>query len=241
MAAPEAPVGGGAHVRRRAAAHVIVADVAAPALDDAAAHHVFKVLRVGAGALVTVTDGAGRWRPCRVAGGALVADGDVVAEAAVADPLTIAIAIPKAERPEWIVQKLTELGVDRIVFLEAERSVVRWAGERAAKHITKLRRVAAEAVEQSRRVWLPDISGPVAAGQVLPTAVAAEPGGRQLASTDRTIAIGPEGGWAPAELGVAAGTVDLGGSVLRVETAALAAAVRAGALAERAEINRNRT
>lgn len=219
-------------LRRRAAAHVLVGDVAAPALADTAAHHLFRVLRLTDGDVVTVTDGQGCWRACRVAGGAVVPDGEVLAEPADEVPLTIAVAVPKADRPEWIVQKLTEIGAGRIVFLHAERSVVRWDTERASKHIAKLRRVAAEALEQSRRVWLPELTGPVPASAVLPGAVVAEPGGRPLAAGDRTIAIGPEGGWAPGELAAAAGQVTLGATVLRVETAAISAAVRATALAE---------
>jgi 16S rRNA (uracil1498-N3)-methyltransferase len=159
--------------------------------------------------------------------------GSVVAVAPPEVPLTIAVAVPKADRPEWLVQKLTELGVDRIVFLHTERSVVRWDAERGAKHLVKLRRVAAEALEQSRRVWLPELAGPVPAATFLHAAVVAEPGGRPLTADDRTIAIGPEGGWTDAELAAASGAVDLGDGVLRVETAALAAAVRATVAAQR--------
>lgn len=225
----------GAEVRRRAAAHVLVADVDVPVLSDDTAHHVFRVLRTADGATVTVTDGAGRWRVCRAAGAAVVPDGEVVAEPSPVAPLTVAVAIPKAERPEWLVQKLTELGVDRIVLLHAERSVVRWAPERAAKHLAKLRRVAAEALEQSRRVWLPELAGPVDAITWVPGAVVAEPGGRLLDAGDRSLAIGPEGGWSPGELAAAGDRVSLGETVLRVETAALAAAVRATILTERAQ------
>lgn len=229
------PADAGADARRRAAAHALIADVDAPALGDATAHHLFRVLRVADGAAVTVTDGAGRWRVCRATAGALAPDGEVETVSAPSVPLTVAVAVPKADRPEWIVQKLTEVGVDRIVFLHAERSVVRWDAERADKHFAKLRRVAAEALEQSRRVWLPQVSGPVVAAALLPSAVAAEPGGRRLASGDRAIAIGPEGGWAPGELAAAADTVGLSDHVLRVETAALVAAVCAMALADGAK------
>jgi 16S rRNA (uracil1498-N3)-methyltransferase len=135
---------------------------------------------------------------------------------------TVAFAIPKADRPEWIVQKLTELGIDRIVPLHADRSVVRWDGERAERHIAKLQRVAVEALEQSRGVWVPVIAGPVTSREFLPTAAAAEPGGRGFEGFD-TVAIGPEGGWSDEELAVAADRVSLGHSVLRVETAALVA------------------
>ena len=72
------------------------------------------------------------------------------------------------------------------------------------------------------------------ASGVLPGAVVAEPGGRPLAVADRVIAIGPEGGWSPAELALAGDRVGFGATVLRVETAAVAAAVRALVLTERA-------
>lgn len=212
---------------RRAAAHVVVDDVGTPVLDDPSYHHVFRVLRVRDGQVVTVTDGAGAWRVCRVVGAMIEPDGDPQCEPEPLHPLTIAFAIPKQDRPEWIVQKLTELGVDRIVVLHAERSVVRWDAARAEKHLAKLRRVALEALQQSRRVRVPVIDGPMAAVDMVRHAVVAEPGGRPMAPSDRTIAIGPEGGWAPAELAAAGELVSLGPHVLRVETAALAAAARA--------------
>jgi 16S rRNA (uracil1498-N3)-methyltransferase len=141
-------------------------------------------------------------------------------------PRTIAVAIPKHDRPEWLVQKATELGIGRIVFLHAERSVVIWKADRAARHIDRLARVASEALMQSRQVWLPEIVGPVPAAEVLPEGVAAEPGGRRVQSMDRLIAIGPEGGWTPGELALAQDQVGLGEAVLRVETAALVACVQ---------------
>jgi 16S rRNA (uracil1498-N3)-methyltransferase len=208
---------------RRAAAHVLVDEVAAPALSDAASHHLFRVLRLRDGEVVTVTDGAGRWRSCRVVASSVEADGDVHREEPSASSMTIMLAIPKQDRPEWIVRRATELGVDRIVFLHAERSVVRWDDERADRHLEKLRRVADEALMQARRVWRPDVGGPVEARSVLADAVAAEPGGRPIAPTDRVIAIGPEGGWTDAELNAARDRVGLGPTILRVETAALAA------------------
>jgi 16S rRNA (uracil1498-N3)-methyltransferase len=211
---------------RHAAAHAVVDDIDLPVPDDATEHHLFRVLRLRDGEAVTVTDGAGAWRGCVVRADRLE---PVTAPSTIErrpDPVTIAFAIPKQDRPEWIVQKLTELGVDRIVLLHADRSVVRWAPDRAAKHLGKLRRVAVQAVEQSRGVWLPEITGPVPSAEVLPTAVAAEPGGRPLEPTDRLIAIGPEGGWSPDEIAVAADRVALGSTILRVETAAIVAAAR---------------
>ncbi len=146
---------------RHAAAHVLVPDVDDPDVDDATAHHIFRVLRLRDGETVTVTDGRGRWRPCRVVAQALEPTGPSHATGARGRLFTVAFAIPKGERPEWIVQKLTELGIDRIVVLHAERSVVRWEADRAHRHIDKLQRVAIEALQQSRGLWLPEIVGPV--------------------------------------------------------------------------------
>jgi 16S rRNA (uracil1498-N3)-methyltransferase len=205
-------------------AHVVVDDVDQPVVDEPTSHHLFRVLRVRDGDTVTVTDGRGRWRVCHAAGGEVLPSADATAVADRDAACTVAFAIPKSDRPEWIVQKLTELGVARIVLLHAERSVVRWETDRAERHLAKLRRVAVEALEQSRGIWLPDLVGPVPAGGVLPDTPAAEPDGRALSRRDRALAIGPEGGWSPTELELAADRVSLGASVLRVETAAVVAA-----------------
>ena len=77
---------------------------------------------------------------------------------------------------------------------------------------------------QSRRVWLPELCGPVPAAEILPRSVIAEPGGRAIGSADTTVAIGPEGGWSPAEVASAFDRVSLGANILRVETAAVVAA-----------------
>ena len=213
-------------VLRHAAAHVLVDDVATPVLTDDQAHHVFRVLRVRDGEVVTVTDGRGRWCACRASGTDIEPiDAPTLVEPR-RRPLTVGFAIPKQDRPEWIVQKLTEIGIDRIVLLHAERSVVRWTADRATKHVAKLLRVAAEALQQSRGVWLPAIEGPLTAADFLPSAAAAEPGARPISADDTSIAIGPEGGWTADELEWAAGTVSVGSTVLRVETATIVSASR---------------
>lgn len=217
---------GGAEVRRRSAAHVVVDDVAAPALDEATAHHLGRVVRLRDGDAVTVTDGAGGWRAAVWRRGQLDLDGDVVFERRHDHPITIGFAIPKGDRPEWIVQKLTELGVDRIQLVHAQRSVVRWEGPRAERHLSKLRTVAREALRQSRGVWLPEVTGPIDAADLLALMAVAEPGGEPLTLERSSVLIGPEGGWTAAERGAASARVDLGDTVLRVETAALTAAAR---------------
>ncbi len=211
---------------RRSAAHVLVDDVTAPMLDDGAEHHLFRVLRLRDGEIVTVTDGAGSWCPCRASAGSIEPEADRAFLPRRSLPVTVAFAVPKQDRPEWIVQKLTELGVDRIVLLHADRSIVRWSPDRAVRHLVKLRRVAAEALQQSRGVWLPEIAGPIDAAVVITDSLIAEPGGRALAPRDHGVAIGPEGGWSVDELEAAGDRISLAPTVLRVETAAITAAAR---------------
>ena len=107
---------------RRAGAHVLVDDVTRPTLDDAAGHHLFRVLRIGDGETVTVTDGAGHWRSCRARAGTIEPDGEMAFVPRRAEPITVAVAIPKQDRPEWLVQKLTELGVDPNPITEGYRA-----------------------------------------------------------------------------------------------------------------------
>ena len=189
---------------RRSAAHVLVDDVAAPLLDDGARHHLRRVLRLRDGAVVTVTDGAGSWRPCRLAPGGLEPDGDVGGDRRRPRPVTVAVAPPKGDRLEWLVQKCTEVGVARLVLVDAERSVVRWDPDRAAKQLDRLRRIAAEAAMQSRRVWLPEVVGP------LPGRRRARRRGRRRARRSagrrratRASPSGPEGGWSAGRAGAA--------------------------------------
>lgn len=217
-----------AEVLRRSAAHVLVDDLVDPQLSDQAAHHLLRVRRLRDDEVVTVTDGRGGWRTARVTASGLADLGEPVQDPEPVHRLELLVAVPKSDRPEWIVQKATELGVDRIVLLHADRSVVRWDPARAAKHLTRLRTVAAEALMQSRRTFATEVVGPIPAAAALgepgeTPVVVAEPGGRPLGAGDRRVAVGPEGGWSPEELAVAAATVSVGAHVLRVETAALAA------------------
>ncbi len=211
---------------RSAAAHLRVdaldrGDV--HALDEAAVHHLHRVLRLRGGEPVTLTDGAGRWCPAVVAGHGIVeVTAPIEVEPEPSPQVTIAVAIPKGDRVDVLVQKVTELGVDRIVLLHADRSVVRWEGERAARQVARLQRIADEACRQSRRVWWPTVDAPVPSTEVLPRALIAEPGGRTIAPGDCFVAIGPEGGWTDRELALAADSVGLGPNILRTETAAIA-------------------
>ncbi|MGH9068321.1 MAG: RsmE family RNA methyltransferase, partial [Acidimicrobiales bacterium] len=151
----------------------------------------------------------------------LEADGPVVAEARPSPLVGVGFAPVKGERPEWVVQRLTEVGVDRILLLVAARSVVRWQADRVARHMERLRRVAREAAMQSRRLWLPEVLAPAPVGEV--AAALAHPGGDAPGLDRPVVLVGPEGGWDEAELAGGRPLVGLGPTVLRAETAALAA------------------
>lgn len=220
----------------RAGPHVFVADLEAPSLDDEDDRHLRRVLRLRPGDALTVADGRGGWRPCRLTAEGVAADGPVGHRPAPTPPVTVAVAVPKGERPEWMVGKLTELGVDRIVVLATGRGVVRWEGERAARHLGRLARVARAAAGQSRRCTLPVLEGPVPPAELLgPSVAMADPDGGPLDLTTPTVLVGPEGGWDDDEAALAARRVRLGDGVLRTETAAVTAAalltgLRAGVL-----------
>ena len=139
--------------------------------------------------------------------------------------LAVGFAVLKGGRSETIVQKLTELGVDRIVPFVAERSVVRWDEAKAVRLVERWRRVAREAVMQCRRLWLPRVE-PVQAFDDLDLsgAALAVSAGRPLAADENYVLIGPEGGWTQTETAAVPRHVVLGPHVMRSETAAIAAA-----------------
>ena len=116
--------------RRRSAAHVVVDDLGTEhaadlVLDDDVEHHLRRVLRLRDGEGVTLTDLAGSWRSATVVADRdrlrLTAPGPLQFDSPSESPLTLAVAIPKGDRLDWMVQKVTELGVDRLVLLDAAR------------------------------------------------------------------------------------------------------------------------
>jgi 16S rRNA (uracil1498-N3)-methyltransferase len=209
---------------RASAAHVFVESLTDPSLSPEDDHHLRRVMRLRAAERITVSDGAGGWVEAEMGDHRPQLCGEIHQEVP-RPPTCVAAAIPKGDRLEWMVQKLTELDVDRIVLLDCERSVVRLTGERAAKQLVRLRRIAREAAMQSRRVWLPELSlatfGDVATG---PGVALAEPDGPSLTGSIHTIVIGPEGGFSPAELAAEVPRIGLADTILRIETAAFAAA-----------------
>ena len=214
-----------------------MADLDRPTLGPDDRHHLERVLRLRPGEEVTVCDGRGAWRPCRM-GPALAPVGPVERDPRPSPPVEVAFALVKGERPEWVVQKLTELGADRIVPFAAARSVVRWDADRAGRHVERLRRVAREAAGQCRRTWLPAVDEVATFDHVAaqPGAVLADQEGSPPWLPEGPVLVGPEGGWGDEELARGLPRMALGPHVLRAETAAVAvgallAALRAGLVA----------
>jgi 16S rRNA (uracil1498-N3)-methyltransferase len=228
-------------------AHVLVADINYPTLSASDHHHVVKVLRARKGEAITATDGAGAWQLGSIPSDWTDPSMPIVCETDVQHvparrPLCVAFSLVKADKPETVVQKLTEIGIDRIVLLSAQHSVVKWDADRAVKHLVRLQSVAREALMQSRSVWLPVVHGPfspvdfaqqeMAEGR---SVVVADFGGDPITDSmiDHnwvidTVLIGPEGGWSPAERDVFARVsrfVSFGDQIFRSETAAIAAGV----------------
>ena len=192
--------------------------------------HLAKSLRMRDGDPLTVSDGAGSWRSAAFSSsGVLSATGEVsfVAEPESEQQSTIAFSLTKNSKPEWVVQKLTELGVSNIVALVSERTIVKWDNAKVAKAQSRWERVAREAAMQSHQVRLPSISGVLPALEWLarPDVAIAHFGGPAVTPAVRSIAIGPEGGWSSTEVEASASMVSLGSTVLRAETAAVAAGV----------------
>jgi 16S rRNA (uracil1498-N3)-methyltransferase len=203
-------------------------------------HYLFRVRRLPVGARITVFDGAGAEAEAEVvaveADRAVLAIGAARREPAPALHVTVVQALIKGDRMDWCVQKLVEVGADRIVVVATDRAVVRLDADRAAARQTRLAAIAREAAKQSRRAAVPAVEVATLDDGL---AIAAElrllclPGGRPLRelwaqpARSAVLLVGPEGGLSPAEIERAMAAnfeaVSLGSTVLRAETAGVAA------------------
>jgi 16S rRNA (uracil1498-N3)-methyltransferase len=205
------------------------------------ARHLSRVSRHVPGDRVELFDGKGFATIARVVEVGkdrveLVAEGDPIPETRPPLSLTLATAIPKGDRFDWLVEKATEIGVARLIPLVTERSVV---DPRESK-LDRLRRTIVEACKQSRRNRLmilePAVTWPELVREAGPELrLIARPGGPgprcwPECSPDRAVilAVGPEGGFSAAEEALADShgwhPIRLSHNVLRVETAGLAGA-----------------
>jgi 16S rRNA (uracil1498-N3)-methyltransferase len=182
------------------------------------------VLRLRDGERVVACDGAGSWRLCAVAPSGLDVLGEVVTEPEPTEPVAVWLPALKGERSEWAVQKLTELGVDEIGLLYCERAVVRLDDATAARVRARWSRVAREATCQSRRTRLPKITGPAGVAESRARGVGLCDLEGTADAESNSLAVGPEGGWGRSEAPARTRAVSLAPTVLRAETAAVAAA-----------------
>lgn len=213
----------------------------------AVARQMRTVLRLRVGDEIEVVSGGRRFAAqiTQVASSAVTAEitGEMRACPEPAVRLTLAQALPKGPKQEWIVQKCTEIGVSDLVFFLSSRCVARLDDERAGARLTRLLRIATEAAEQSGGSRVPEIRGVVGFRDVLAlirerdSALICWEGAdapllgnvvQNLPGIGSTLlVVGPEGGFTEDELTAAVGAgaqaVSLGGRVLRCETAAVAA------------------
>lgn len=213
-------------------------------LDGPEGRHAADVQRIGVAEEVLVADGQGRMASCTVrAADRGVLDLTIDALWTVEQPrprLVLVQALAKGDRDLMAVESATELDVDEILPWQADRSIVRWRGERAAKAHRKWAQTALAATKQSRRARMP-VVGDLVTRQELVRRVSASDLSLVLhEEADETLAqiglpdegevllvVGPEGGIGPEEQAalVTAGArlVRLGRTVLRTSTAGPAA------------------
>jgi 16S rRNA (uracil1498-N3)-methyltransferase len=224
----------------------ILVNPEAVTLPDAIAHQARDVLRLNAGDTITLLDGSGLAATVELrevtrgaVTGRVVADTPVLTEPRAR--LTLCVGLLKAAKFEWVAQKATELGIHALIPMQCRRAVVEDA---SPAKLARWRTIATEAAEQSERGVVPEIYSPMPFAEALrlcdgmPRAIALAPhedrrhpsiaavvAGQKLASL--AIAIGPEGGFDPAEEKQARDAgwhpVALGSRVLRAETAAITA------------------
>lgn len=207
---------------------------------DAEAHHLIHVMRAKLADEITLFDGSGSEYLARINQiGRSTVDVQIVERRDIDRELpfafTLGIALPKGDRQKWLIEKAVELGVTRIVPLQAERSV---AVARASA-LARLRRVVIEASKQCGRNRLLQIDEPVTTAAFLGESprearrLFVDPGGGLPSSQAEHCkatyaAIGPEGGFTDEELRLAENTnwqlISLGPRILRIETAAIAVA-----------------
>jgi 16S rRNA (uracil1498-N3)-methyltransferase len=164
-------------------------------------------------------------------------------------PVTVVQALPKSERFQLAVESATEAGADAFVAWQAARCVVRWDSSRADKGLRRWRAVARSAARQSRRAYIPAVSGPVSTQElaervstgvaiVLHESAIEVISEKHVAHADSLLlVVGPEGGISDGELsaltGAGAVAVRLGPTVLRTSTAAAVALGALGVLTHR--------
>ncbi|OBK72991.1 16S rRNA (uracil(1498)-N(3))-methyltransferase [Mycobacterium sp. 1274761.0] len=220
--------------------------------------HAATVRRIRAGEQLDLSDGAGAVAHCVIEEVAKTRLSARVQERWIVEPptpsVTVVQALPKADRSELAIELATEAGADAFVGWQSARCVARWDAAKADKGLRRWRAVARSAARQSRRPYIPSVTGVVSTGELtswLAEAVsagttvlvlhesAAEPMTELPVAQAKSLilVVGPEGGITVDELaalsGAGAAVVRMGPTVLRTSTAAAVALGALGALTAR--------
>lgn len=222
----------------------VFAEGATARLERSDAHKIIRVLRLGAGDVIRVVDSSGSEYTATLTGDAQRLDARLDSRverqrAADAVTLTIAQAVPKGQKMEFVVEKASELGVAAILPFTSERTIVRDFG---TNKVERWRRIAKSAAEQSGRSSILDVEDPVSFEALLgrftqfdavlfPWEASVPQPLRDVlpalldGAKDVLAVIGPEGGFSHDEAQAAqeagACVVSLGSRILRTETAGL--------------------
>lgn len=218
------------------------------ALTGAHADHLIRVLRARLGQEFDVSAGSVVYRARVATIGNQRVEFELEEELAVSliTQISLVLAVIKFDRMEWAIEKCTELGISRFIPLLAARTDTHLASA-SSKRVERWRRIAREAAEQSRRISPPAIDNPLKLDEV----VALSQYGICLSESDKAnplievmrtrgkqnelfLAIGPEGGWTESEGKLFSDwnwtSASLGATILRAETAAIAATAIAAQL-----------
>ena len=214
------------------------------------AHHIIRVLRLGHGDLVSISDGKSEesvgvisevdTRSTKIKIRVLYKNKSEETK----PTITLLQGLPKGEKFDWIIQKCTEIGVSRIVPIITQRTVVNIAPTKLEHRMMRWKKIAEEAAKQSMRMDIPEIVELLTFDEALKEIdrhhLSLIPWEQErnislkkvLKDIDQSITkvavfIGPEGGFSPDEAEMArthgAVPVSLGPRILRTETAAIAA------------------
>ena len=215
-------------------AHVIVDDITTVELAEEDQHHLGTVRRLRSGDPITLGDGRGGWRTAVLRLGDkgrgrkpldLEFTSEVFSEAREEPPIVIGFCLPSLDRASWALQKMTELGVDRVCLLHSQFSSTRQAGlEEGGRELARLQKVVKEAGMQSRAAFLPILEPLMSLesfAAIYPTSGVCTLGGDSMLELGITVVVGPEGGFTRSELALFSRKIDLGRNILRSETAAV--------------------
>lgn len=222
---------------RAGVAHLIVENLEAPDFSAEDEHHLLGVRRLRDGEQITVGDGRGSWRIGKVkrSGGGkqsrrLVVDfvSEILHQARLQPTISIGFVVPSMDRATWAVQKMTELGVDRICFVNSKFASARLEGlSVGGKEFGKLGKVVREAAMQSRAAYVPELV-PITEiahfAKLHPTCGMCTVGGEDRPQLGFPAIVGPEGGFSQEEENLFQVKLGLGRQILRSETAAVCVA-----------------